>query len=89
MPGLKSQLALIPQESDFQKQANKVLQGELALETPPLQFNPFIGEAVVSTSWGKNIEQVLKGEITLDTALANVEAEVNAAIQDGIAAILG
>ena len=89
VPGLKSMLDLIPQETDFQKQANKVLQGELALETPPLQFNPFIGETVVSSSWSKYLDQVLRGEIDLPNALAGIESEVNSAIQDGITAILG
>ncbi len=89
VPGLKSQLGLIPQETDFQKQANKVLQGELALETPPLQFNPFIGETVVSSSWSKYLDQVLRGEIDLPTALSGIESEVNSAIQDGITAIIG
>lgn len=89
VPGLKSMLELIPQETDFQKQANKVLQGELALETTPLQFNPFIGEAVVSTSWSKNLDQALRGEITFDTMVANIEAEVNQAIKDGISTMLG
>jgi len=89
VPGLKSQLELIPQETDFQKQANKVLQGELALETAPLQFNPFIGETVVSSSWSKYLDQVLRGEIDLPTALASISSEVNGAIQDGITAILG
>jgi multiple sugar transport system substrate-binding protein len=89
VPGLKSMLELIPQETDFQKQANKVLQDELALESTPLQFNPFIGEAVVSTSWSKNLDQALRGEITFDTMLANVEAEVNQAIKDGISTMLG
>ncbi len=89
VPGLKSMLELIPQEFDFQKQANKVLQGELGLETSPLQFNPFIGEAVVSTSWSKNLDQALRGDITFDAMLANVEAEVNQAIKDGISTMLG
>jgi multiple sugar transport system substrate-binding protein len=89
VPGLKSQLGLIPQESDFQKQANKVLQGELALETPPLQFNPYLGETVVSSSWSKYLDQVLRGEIDLPTALSSMASEVNSAIQDGITAIRG
>jgi len=82
-------LGMIPQETDFQKQANKVLQDELALESTPLQFNPFIGESVVSSSWSKNLDQALRGEIEFDTMLANIEAEVNTAIKDGIDSMLG
>jgi multiple sugar transport system substrate-binding protein len=89
VPGLKSMLSMIPQETDFQKQANKVLQDELSLESSPLQFNPFIGESVVSASWSKNLDMALRGDITFDTMLTNVEAEVNVAIKDGIDSMLG
>ena len=44
VPGLKSQSRFNPQETEFQKQANKVLQGELALNDGPIQFNPFLGK---------------------------------------------
>ncbi len=89
VPGLTSMLEMIPQETDFQKQANKVLQDELALESTPLQFNPFIGESVVSSSWSKNLDQALRGEIDFDTMLVNIETEVNTAIKDGIDSMLG
>lgn len=89
VPALKSQVSLIPQETDFQKQAFKVLQGELALNTPPLQFNPFVGETVVPDSWSKNLDQALRGELTFDEMVANIESEVNASIKDSIERILG
>jgi multiple sugar transport system substrate-binding protein len=89
VPGLKSQLELIPQTTDFQKQANKVLQAELAQTVAPLQFNPFIGESDVSNSWSKNLDIALRGEIDFDTVLANIEAEINQSIKDGITAIMG
>jgi multiple sugar transport system substrate-binding protein len=89
VPALKSQLELIPQETDFQKQANKVLQGELALNTPPVQFNPFIGEAVFSDAWNKNLDVALKDEITVDEMIANIESEVNLAITEGMDRISG
>ena len=89
VPALKSQVKLIPQETDFQKQANKVLQAELVLNTPPLQFNPFIGESVVSNSLSKNLDQALRGDITFDEMLKNIEDETNAAIKDGIDSIMG
>jgi multiple sugar transport system substrate-binding protein len=84
VPALKSQWPLIPQNTDFQKQAYKVLQGELALATPPIQFNPFVGETVVADAWAKNLDQALNGDITFDELVANVEAEVNLSIKDAI-----
>jgi len=89
VPALKSQWNLIPQGTDFQKQAYKVLQGELALETPPLQFNPFLGETVVSNSWKKHLDLALKGDTSFDEMIANIETEVNLVIRDNIDAMIG
>jgi multiple sugar transport system substrate-binding protein len=84
VPALKSQWSLIPQETDFQKQAYKVLQGELELNTPPLQFNPFIGETVVSNAWNLYLDQALSGTITFDDMLTNIENDTNTAIKEGM-----
>jgi multiple sugar transport system substrate-binding protein len=89
VPALKSQMSLIPQTSDFQKQAYKVLTGELDLKTTPIQFNPFIGETAVSDSWAKNLDIALKGETTFDEMVATIETEVNTAIKEGIDRIMG
>lgn len=89
VPGLKSQLSMIPQETDYQKQCYKVLQGELALATPPLQFNPFLGETQVQAAFAKYLEPALKGTLKFEELLANVESETNQAIKDGIDSIMG
>ena len=88
VPALMSQWSLIPQGNDFQKQAYKVLQDELALNTPPLQFNPFIGESVVSNAWNLYLDQALSGTITFDDMLAGIEKDTNAAIKEGIDRIM-
>jgi multiple sugar transport system substrate-binding protein len=88
VPALKSQWSLIPQGTDFQKQAYKVLQDELALNTPPLQFNPFIGETVVSNAWSLYLDQALSGTITFDDMLAGIEKDTNTAIKEGIDRIM-
>jgi multiple sugar transport system substrate-binding protein len=89
VPGLKSMLPLIPKETEFQKQCGKVLEGELAMQDTPLQFNPFLGETQVPSAWSKYLEQGLKGEIKFEQLFKNLEDEVNAAIKDGISAIMG
>ena len=89
VPALKSQLNLVPQGTDFQKQAFKVLNGELDLKTPPMQFNPFIGESEVSASWAKNLDECLRGNIDFDTMLKRIETEVNTSIKEGIDRIVG
>jgi len=83
-PALKSQYELMPNETDFQKHVQQVLAGEMALDTPPIQFNPYLSETAFGDSWGTNLARALEGEFGFEELLANVEAEVNAAIQDGI-----
>jgi multiple sugar transport system substrate-binding protein len=84
VPALKSMYDLMPTETEYQQQVQRVLQAELDLATPPLQFNPFISEGTVVDSWNKNLQEALMGTITFDECLANVEAEVNTAIKEGI-----
>jgi multiple sugar transport system substrate-binding protein len=89
VPALMSQWSLIPQTTDFQKQAFKVLQGELELNTSPLQFNPFIGETVVSTAWSTYLDQALGGTLSYDEMLTGIENTTNIAIKEGIDRIMG
>lgn len=89
VPALKSQMALIPQTTDFQKQAYKVLTAELDSNPTPIQFNPFVGETTVADSWAKNLDIALKGDVTFDVMVTNIEAEVNTSIKDMIDRIMG
>jgi multiple sugar transport system substrate-binding protein len=84
VPALKSLVPLLPQETDYNKQCFNVLEGELALGTPPVQFNPFIGESTVLNSYLKFLDQVLKDQISFDDMIKNVTDEVNLAILEGI-----
>jgi multiple sugar transport system substrate-binding protein len=83
VPALKSMYDLMPKETDFDQQRQRVLKAELDLATPPLQFNPFITETAVYDTWTVYLEQALNGAMTFDELLANVEADVNTAIQEG------
>jgi multiple sugar transport system substrate-binding protein len=84
VPGLKSLYSLMPVEGNSRAQVSKVLQSELDLNTPLLQFNPFLGESTVTDAWEKNLDQALHGFITFDDLLHNVETEVNQAIKEGM-----
>ena len=83
VPGLKSLYAKMPTDTPFQKQVAKVLNAELPYSDGVLQFNPYLGEETFSTAWKKHLEPALKGQISFDKFLANIEADVNAAIADG------
>jgi multiple sugar transport system substrate-binding protein len=84
VPGLKSLYNLMPAETDFQRQVQRVLQEEMKYADFTLQFNPFLGETTAADTWAKYLEQGLKGQITFDDMLAKVEKEVNVAIQEGV-----
>jgi multiple sugar transport system substrate-binding protein len=83
VPGLKSLYELMPSQTAFQKQVQSVLQKELALDTRPLQFNPYLSDVAVSTTYKKHLEQALKGRISFTQMLERIEREVNDLIRDG------
>jgi multiple sugar transport system substrate-binding protein len=87
VPALISQYSMMPNTNAFQQQVQTVLKGELDLNTPPLQFNPYLGETTVANAWLQYLQQAVAGDITFDKLLTNIELDVNAAIQDGKAAI--
>lgn len=84
VPALKSMYDLMPEDTEFNKQRRHCLQAELDLETPPIQFNPYIQETAVYNTWTGYLEQALNGDITFDELLASVEADVNTAIEEGM-----
>jgi multiple sugar transport system substrate-binding protein len=89
VPALNSYWDLLPQGTDFQKQVYKVLQGELALNTEPLQFTPFLSELTLPDLWDKYLDQALVGDITFDEMIAGIESEANVIIKDNIDSIMG
>jgi multiple sugar transport system substrate-binding protein len=81
VPALESLYGSMPGETPFQQQVQRVLAEELALETGLLRVHPALDEGAIARIWEENLEGSLRGEITFDELLANVEAAVNAAIQ--------
>ena len=89
VPPLKSFYSMMPKDTPYAQQVQKVLQGELTLETPPLQFNPFIGESTVADTFAKYLQPALKGDITFEQMIKNIETDINAAIKDGVSRMAG
>ncbi|HEU5014179.1 MAG TPA: extracellular solute-binding protein [Roseiflexaceae bacterium] len=87
VPALKSLYPQMPQETDFQKQVQQVLQESFKYADYTLAANPYYDDTVFDTSWTSNLEQALRGSISFDQLIQNVESDVNAAIADGKAAI--
>ena len=77
----------MPQETDFQKQVQHVLQDSMKYADYALAANPYYDDSAFDTSWASNLEQALRGSITFDQLVQNVESDVNATIADGKAAI--
>jgi len=84
VPALKSMYDLMPTQTPFQQQVQRVLHEEFKYTEFTLQFNPYIGASTVFDSWAKNLDQALRDQITFDQLLENVEAEVNTAIKEGL-----
>jgi len=84
VPALKSQYSLMPTEGAYRQQVSKVLNADFPYSEASIQFNPFIGESTVYDTWNKNLDQALRGSITFDDLLKNVENDTNQAIKDGI-----
>lgn len=85
IPALKSLYPLMPNETEYDHQVQKVLQEDLECSGFVLRYNPFYDAQTVNSSvWPNNFEAYLRGDITFDEMVASIEAENNAAILDGI-----
>lgn len=83
IPGLKSQLSLMPQEAPYQKQAYQTAQAELQY-AGQLPDSPYIGgaqawDAVLS----KHLLRVIKNQSTVEAAGKAITDEVNKLLKQG------
>jgi multiple sugar transport system substrate-binding protein len=83
VPALKSLYQLMPSETPFQKQVQKVLQGELRLADVAVRFNPYIAQNTFPKTWTKHLEAALKGQLSFDQLLTSLERDVNEVIKEG------
>jgi multiple sugar transport system substrate-binding protein len=86
VPGLKSLLTLIPNETDYQKATRAVLDTELE-HNFLIKFNPYLIQSEptpVAASYMNNLEAALTGTLTFDDLLDAIEREGQQAIQEGI-----
>jgi multiple sugar transport system substrate-binding protein len=83
VPGLRSLYDLMPRKTAFQKQVQKVVQGEIALNTRPLQFNPYLSEFAFANAYKKHLALALRGSISFNDLLSRTERDVNTLIEEG------
>jgi multiple sugar transport system substrate-binding protein len=83
IPGLKSQLSLMPQQLPYQKQAYQTAQAELRY-AGQLPDSPYIGGA---GGWdpvlGKHLRRAITNEITVEAAGRAITDEINKLLKQG------
>ena len=85
VPGLKSMMPLMPVDQPWRQHNYDMVQFEIErTKTAIARWSPYIVPDTFTVTWTKYEEPALKGEITLDEMLKNVETEVNEALQDGV-----
>ncbi len=85
VPGLKSLLSLMPVDAPWRQHAFDMVNLEIERSTTAFaRWSQFVIPDTFTASWVKYEEPALRGEITLDEMLRNVESEVNEALQDGV-----
>jgi multiple sugar transport system substrate-binding protein len=89
VPALKSLYPLMPQQTEFQRQVQAVLQDELKHADYVLDVNPYYEDSVFNDSWAANLDQALDGKITFEQLVENIDKECNAAIAAGLKAQTG
>jgi len=89
VPALKSFYDMMPTATPLQQQAQKVVQEEIGLSTPPLRFNPYLSETAFNGVYLKHLQTALKGEIPFMEMISRVQGEVNTLITEGKSRIGG
>ncbi|MDD5368590.1 MAG: substrate-binding domain-containing protein [Anaerolineaceae bacterium] len=88
VPGLKSLYNLMPKETPYQQQCQKVLAAEMKVSTYPMPFNPYYdSESTNNNVWKTNLEQGLRGTLSFDDMVKNIEKDNNDAISVGISIV--
>ncbi len=85
VPGLKSMLPLMPKDKPWRQHNFDMVNWEIEnTKTPIAKWSPYIIPDTFTSTWTKYEEPALKGQMTLDEMLKNIETEVNDALKDGV-----
>ncbi|UKS28032.1 extracellular solute-binding protein [Paenibacillus sp. HWE-109] len=81
LPGFKSKVALIPKDTNFDKQTFAVINDDLNnLSTLP--YNPYISATAMGTIFDKYMTPVYFGKDTVDGAIDKITKEINIQIKE-------
>lgn len=81
LPGFKSKIDFLPQETNFDKQTHSVIKGDLQQLTT-LPYNPYMSANALGTILDKYLTPVYFDKDTLDGAIEKVTKEVNIQIRE-------
>lgn len=88
VPALQSLYSLMPNQTPYQQQCQKVLAEEMKVSNYPLHFNPYYdAETTNSSVWKTNLEQGLRGTVSFDEMIKNIEKANNDAIATGVSIV--
>jgi multiple sugar transport system substrate-binding protein len=88
-PGLNRLLDMMPKDLPWRKQCYDVVKYDIENSNQlKVDFSPYCTPDALTASWGKFQDLVLNDEMDIETMLAEVEREVNMAIEEGIAEAL-
>ncbi|QHT59186.1 sugar ABC transporter substrate-binding protein [Paenibacillus lycopersici] len=85
LPIFKSKMDLLPNETDFDKQVNAVLQDELNYTSQYLQVNPYLAGGGWSI-FDKYVQPLYFGKSNVDDAIKGMTKDANVAIDEAKAA---
>jgi hypothetical protein len=78
-------LPLMPQDEPWRQHNFEMVNWEIEnSKTAIAKWSQYIIPDTFTVTWTKYEEPALKGEITLDEMLKNIETEVNEALQNGV-----
>ena len=84
IPGFKSKMELMPQETAWDKEVLGIAKNELDYASPFLKYNPYLELTAVNTIIDKYMVPVYYGRDTLDNAAKQINQALNQAIQSGM-----
>jgi len=83
IPAFKSKLELLPQETEFDKQAFEVLQDELKYSDYMLPYNPYTNYTSITSAVDKIFSPVYFDKDTVEGGAEKLNEECNKLIQEG------
>jgi multiple sugar transport system substrate-binding protein len=85
VPGLTRHLELMPRDEPWRQHNYDMVQWEIENSAVSvIEFSPYLTPDAFKATWAKFEEPAVKGEMTVEEMVANMESEINLAIQEGM-----